>query len=157
MPGWRAAPLLLLAALAAPAVAHGTGSPGSLASPLLRPGDSFSLVADGTGTYAVHCHLHGNMTATLTVLPPLDPMAMSATTHEVDLVDDAFRDSSTGGPATTVHAGDTVVWRNVGNDTHDVHLTPASAAGADNGSFEAWVLAGLGVTLVAIFAIARRH
>jgi plastocyanin len=55
-----------------------------------------------------------------------------------------------------VHAGDTIMWRNAGNQTHDVHLTPVTAASVDNGSFEATVLVGLGVTLVAIFAISRR-
>jgi plastocyanin len=146
----------LASALAVPAaVAHSAAVPGGLASPRLAPGESFAMVFDGPGTYAVHCHLHPDMVARLVVLPDMD--AAGAQLHRVDIVDFAFVDQA-GGTLTTVHTGDKVTWVNVGNATHDVHLMPdgAGAASADSGVFEASVLGGLAVALLGILWMSRR-
>lgn len=153
---------LLLAAAAAglPGAAAHAGMDG-VASPLLAPGETFRLVVDGAGTYAMACHLHADMVGTLKV-GAMDTHSASAT-HRVLLLDGGsngdgrFQDEATGGSTVHLRAGDTVEWVNAGNATHDVHLVRTAAASADNGAFETAVLAGLGVTLGAILLLSRRH
>jgi plastocyanin len=154
-----AAIALLLAALgAAPATAHTGNAAGGIGSGLLAPGDSFQLSLDGPGTYEVHCHLHANMVGQLVVLAGTGPEGPRV--HRVELRDGtdvlggSFYDTTTGTSRTTAFAGDVVLWTNAGNQTHDVHLAPAVPN--DNGTFETVVLAGLAVTLVAIYVLGRR-
>jgi plastocyanin len=138
-------------------------SSAALQSPPLGPGAVFSTTLPA-GSYPYHCHPHPFMMGTVTVLPT--PAAGGPRTYRIDIVDDGnathaaamgFRDAATAGNATTVHAGDTLVWVNTGRLYHDVHLVSlASASGGDLGAFEVWVLAGLAAALAGIYVLSRR-
>ncbi|MEA3143704.1 MAG: hypothetical protein QOG31_1028 [Thermoplasmata archaeon] len=155
----RRALLAALLLLAAPATAHDAAT-NDAQSPLLAPGQSYNETAHAAGTHAYHCHVHAGMGGLLVVLPDADPAGPRM--HRVAIYDDGdnahlaamgFRDAG-GGNVTTVRLGDRIEWVNEGTLAHNVHISWPGAA--DNGSFEAWLLAGLVVVLTGIFVAARR-
>lgn len=163
-PRLRAAAVLGLLGLAlacgAPSRADPVDQPHAVLSPLLGPGEAFTATFALPGQSAYHCHLHPGMTGLLDVQAA--PSDSAPRTHVVHILDPrngsagrlGFQDAQSGTSTTTLAAGDSVVWINDGNLTHDVAFQARAQAPTDPGWFEPLV-AGLALAAVAVIVASR--
>jgi plastocyanin len=106
-----------------------TSDDGVFDSGTLEPGDSFSFTFEDTGTFAYHCDIHPNMTATITVAESAEDGGNggAAANAAVEIADFAFSPESL-----EVEAGTTVTWINNDSAPHTVT--------SDDGAFDSGTL-----------------